>query len=151
MAFLRSVKSDRQASMGSLDRSFCEKAKRRQVREDRERARREQLLPDNDIVASGPSHEFAESDFEEPTEDGDDDIDVSVHRSHHRVVRTGTTIFIPHDILSHPKMVEMNARLQITPTQQAGFLETLLEATGGDATKIALSYATADRARRTVS
>ena len=71
-------------------------------------------------------------------------------RSHHRLVRPGTSVFIPHDIMKRPSLVTLATRMKMTPTQQAAFTEALIEETGGDVAKVSTSYATADKSRRKI-
>jgi len=73
---------------------------------------------------------------------------VKVHR---RETRTGTAAFIPHDILKSPKVVSLATRMKISPAQQAAFTKAIIEESGGDTSKVSVSYATADRSRRTVN
>ena len=72
-------------------------------------------------------------------------------RSHHRTARTGTTAFIPHDILRRPLLVSLAARIKMTPAQQAAFTSVIITESGGDASKVTTSYAAADRSRRSVN
>lgn len=64
--------------------------------------------------------------------------------------KSGTNIFIPHDILSRPSVVSLATRLKMSPMQQAAFTRALVEESGGECTHLSASYATADRARRQV-
>ena len=68
-------------------------------------------------------------------------------RKHKRTVLSGTAAFIPHNILKSPKLVSLATRMRITPSQQSAFVETLIEESGGDTSKVALSYAPADCSR----
>lgn len=52
--------------------------------------------------------------------------------------------------MKRPKVVALATRMKLTPTQQTAFTEVLVEEAGGDVSKIAKSYATADRSRRAV-
>ena len=63
----------------------------------------------------------------------------------------GTYTHIQRDILSNPLLISIASRYNITPTQQATFTEALIQESGGDVFKVATSYATADKARRTVT
>ena len=49
----------------------------------------------------------------------------------HCSTRTGTTAFIPHNIMKSPTLVSLRA---CTPTQQAVLIETVIKEAGGDAT-----------------
>lgn len=156
-AFLESMKTDRVASLGAHDGQLAGKVKRRLERDERLQRRHEDLLSQNDNLAAGSSHEVFQDDAEDtdvPEETtgsnavADDDANEIKTRSHSRSVKTGTSIFIPYDILSRPSIVQMATRLKITPSQQTAFLTALIEETGGDPNNISMSYSTADRARR---
>ena len=53
-------------------------------------------------------------------------------RSHHRSSFTGTSAFIPHDILKRQSVVSVATRMGITPTQQAALTEALIKEAGGE-------------------
>ncbi len=71
-------------------------------------------------------------------------------RSHHRNKRTGSSLFIPHDIMKRPNLVSLATRLNMSPGQQAAHTKALITELGGETSTIAASYATADRSRRQV-
>ena len=71
-------------------------------------------------------------------------------KAHRRETRTGTAAFIPHDILKSPKVVSLATRMKLSPAQQAAFTQAIIQESGGDTSKVSVSYATADRSRRTV-
>lgn len=71
-------------------------------------------------------------------------------KSHHRTARPGTSAFVPHDILKSPKLVSLATRIKLSPTEQAAYTKAIIQECGGDPSKIAASYSTADRSRRQV-
>lgn len=66
-------------------------------------------------------------------------------------MRKGTHAFIPHDIIKRPKLIALATRLRMTPAQQAAYSKALIEEAGGDSSKVAVSYSTADKSRRMVA
>ena len=58
---------------------------------------------------------------------------------------------IPHDILKRRSIVSLSTRMIVSPTQQAALIEAVVKVSGGDVARIATSYATADRSRRSVA
>ena len=58
--------------------------------------------------------------------------------------------FIPPDLYSRPNVVSLATRLNMTPTQQAAFIQGLIAESGGNNPMVATSYATADRSRRNI-
>ncbi len=91
----------------------------------------------------------SESD-EETEEDTNTVYSPSEGEPSHKHKKTGTNIFIPHDILSQPSVVSLATRLKMSPMQQAAFTRGLVAESGGECTNLSASYATADRARRQV-
>ena len=71
-------------------------------------------------------------------------------RCHHRSSHTGTSAFIPHDILKRPRLVALAIRLNMSAAQQATFTAALIEESQGNSSNVSTSYATADRSRRNV-
>ena len=58
---------------------------------------------------------------------------------------SGTGGFWSHDILKHPNVVARAVRNKVSPTVLASITEGLIQATGGDPSKVDLSYTTAYR------
>ena len=56
----------------------------------------------------------------------------------------GTEVFLGKDVFSSLRLSSLAARMKITPTQQAAYTKALIEEGGGDVSKVAISYATAD-------
>ena len=66
-------------------------------------------------------------------------------------MKTGTSAFIPHDILKRPSVVSVASRMNISPAQQPALTEAMILESGGDASAVASSYATANRGRQSVT
>ena len=49
---------------------------------------------------------------------------------------TGTQIFVPPDILSHPDVVAVAVRCRMTPAEQSQYTSVLIQACGGDISKV---------------
>ena len=64
-------------------------------------------------------------------------------RSHKQIVKTGTNIYIPPDILKYPKLVSSCTRNKITPTAMSSTLSTITEICGGDTSALNLHSSTA--------
>lgn len=169
--FLHSMRSDRIATFGSHDKVLEAKVKRRQDREHAEAIRHKRMQNEMNIRFStiATTNSSSGSDNDDPTSDNDyeenvGDLDIEsppgpsfagpstsrTQRSHHRSARTGTTAFIPHDIMQRPKLVTLATRLKMTPTQQAAYTKALVAEAGGDTSKIASSYTTAYKYRHRV-
>ena len=161
MMFLHSMETDRVATFGSENKQLEDKLCRKERRQTAEARRREQS-------ASNAEHQFTTASLREDfhpfdnsgeispdqaTESEEDIAEVvpsSSKRSHHRTSRSGTSVFIDHDIMKKPSIVSAATRMNITPSQQSVFIEALIKESGGDVEQVATSYASADRARRKV-
>ena len=171
LAFLHSMKGDRVASFGGLDKVLAGKIARRKRRdvvaaERLDRARKE-LQASSSTVSSeavipeidgsecddsdGGGHIFGEdtegSDIEE---NGASTVVPEDGAKPGRKTATGISVFIPSNLLSRPNLVSLATRLKMTPMQQAAFTQGVITESGVDVSKIATSYATADRYRRKV-
>lgn len=148
-AFLQSMKTDRLATFGGKDSKLQKMIERKNERLKAESRRREKVKQDLSLSETL-------STFNDSNEDSSDEDSLApgtstdTKRSHHRKKRTGTSVFIPHDILQRPKLVSLATRMKLTPAQQSAFTEAFIEETGGDNTKVSTSYASADRSRRSV-
>lgn len=155
LQFLESMKTDRLASFGSTDKVLSDKLQRKAARNAdlmaRQAKARQQL---NEASASTQTFSPSEpSSSENESASSDNEYAASTSAtpsSHRRTLRTGEHVFIPHDILKSPELVALSTRMKLSPAQQSAFTETLIEEVGGDPTKIATSYATADKSRRKV-
>ena len=154
LAFLESMKGDRTSSFGSFDKALAQKVARRRQREAaaEERIKKSQM----ECTASTSTAVSAES-FTDGGEDinsaAENDSDFESYVDNVAVKKkklAGTPVFIPSNVLSSQNMVSLATRLKMTPTQQAAFTKGLITECGGDVSKVAASYATADRSRRKV-
>ena len=151
LAFLESMKNDRLATFGSMDKVLAIKIQRREQRIRAETMRGEKMNNEPNVCRMEANCESSSSD--ESTNNDESDALATPRRipdSQIRVARTGTTAFIPHDIIKRPKLVALATRLKMTPVQQAAYTKALISEAGGDTSKISASYATADKARRLV-
>ncbi|KAK5878165.1 hypothetical protein CesoFtcFv8_025599 [Champsocephalus esox] len=148
LAFLASMKTDRVATFGVLDKKLQLKVKRREERQAAAAARQSRCEKELEEITAMSSL-VSESD-EEPEEDTNTVCPTSEGEPSHKRKKTGTNVFIPHDILSRPSVVSLATRLKMSPTQQAAFTHGLVAESGGECTYLSTSYATADRARRQV-
>ena len=156
--FILSMKTDRKASIGPRDKKFSQQVKRKQDRCIAENKRREAAkleMKQQCVVLSGSDSNV--SDEDEVQEFKRASSWPSTSKNYEKLdfcnkkVNTGTNVHIPHDIISNPKLVSIAVRYNITPTQQAAYTATLIKEAGGDVTKVATSYAAADKARRKVA
>lgn len=75
----------------------------------------------------------------------DTEIDKSPRtRSHHRLSKPGTA-FILHNIMKHPRNVELATCLIMTPSLQDIYTIALIEKAQGDNSKVSTSYPTTGR------
>ena len=147
--FIESMKTDRKASIGGVDRKTAKKLQNKKAREDAENKRREKAQAE---MLNNTSEYIESSSDEIPHSEIDSDTDIpNISEPKVKNSFTGTTAFIPADILSRPKVVAIATRFKISPAAQAAFTKAIIEESNGDVSKIKSSYATADRARRKVA
>jgi len=120
--FLQSMKSDRQGSFGPFDKALAEKVRRWHARNDLEARRRDKVKQEMSPQASVSSPGILDEDKSESCSDNSSDADVpppvdSMPKAgdHHCKSLSGTSAFIPHDILKRSKLVELATHLKITP------------------------------------
>ena len=163
LQFLLSMKTDRVATFGSTDNVLAERLKRKHVRENakgeqRKRACHEMTASTSTCVLTSSTDEDSESESSQPeyvehpsdTESSSITSTPTTQRPH-RSTKTGTTAFIPGDILKTPKLVSVATRMKISPAQQSALIGTLIEEAGGDPEKVNLSYSYSDKSRRQVA
>ena len=69
-----------------------------------------------------------------------------VHYAHTKhLLKTGTTIFIPYDVLQNPSLVLSNIRHKLPATAISTTTETLILVCDGDPSAVNLYYLTAHR------
>jgi len=156
LKFLQSMKTDRAASFGSWDKKLASQLQRKEARVKKQEKNR--LLAQQECELSTSITCTVEINSSERSSSSETEGDIpfqvpaeAAAKSHCRVTRTGTTAFIPHNILKSPKIVSLATRMKLSPSQQAAFTQAIIEESGGDASKVSVSYATADRSRRTVN
>ncbi|KAJ4939573.1 hypothetical protein JOQ06_029018 [Pogonophryne albipinna] len=142
------MKTDRVATFGVLDKKLQLKVKRREERQAAAAARQSRC--EKELEEMTPMSILVSESDEEPEEDTNTVSPTSEGEPSHKRKKTGTNVFIPHDILSRPSVVSLATRLKMSPTQQAAFTRGLVAESGGECTHLSASYATADRARRQV-
>jgi len=146
LSFLKSMKTDRVASMGPLDKILASKEHCRLKRHrkaagkssrevKRKKEDQEAFKTWDDPLLSHVSTLEASPSFSPPKK----------KRTHRRSIKSGVTVFIPHDVLKHPILSSALTRNNITPTVAARTIHCLIEACNGDPSKVNLSYSSATR------
>jgi hypothetical protein len=149
--FLMSMKTDRVASFGVHDKALASQIKRKESRTQKHKQYKEKA--EKEIEVASQTVQLTDSESGSDEDVNADDLAIastSQAKTHHRVARPGTAAFIPHDILKSPKLVSLATRMKLSPAEQAAYTEAIIEESGGDKSKISISYATADRSRRKV-
>ena len=118
--FLQSMKSDRQASFGCFDKKLADKVRRRQARTEMEARRREKAKHELVLQTSVSSSHIDEGSGDSSDSSSDADIlppstTTSKSGIGRRKSLTGTSAFIPHDILKRPNLVSLATRMKMTP------------------------------------
>ena len=72
-------------------------------------------------------------------------MESKMKRSHKRTIKTGTTIFTPHDVLKTPALVYSNTQNKISSTAMSSTLHTLISVCKGDTHAVNLHPSTAYR------
>jgi len=150
--FLESMMRDRIASFASLDKKLVLQLQRKDTRAQKqeERRRKFQESAAASSTAALPSSDESCADIDSPVKQPNK-VPAMQTRTHRRQRRTGTDAFIPFDILKSPNIVSLSTRMKISPAQQSALTKAIIEVSGGDSSKVAASYATADRSRRKVN
>jgi hypothetical protein len=155
LRFLQSMKSDRAATFGGHDKVLDGIVRRRQSREMSLAAHRKRAAHENVMTSSAAcvseEHDLNNSSSSDESESCAAGPSNVTPRSHHRINRTGTSAFVPYDIIKRPRLVALATRLKMTPAQQAVYTEAVISEAGGDLSKVAASYSTADKSRRRVA
>ena len=153
-AFLQSMMSDRVATMGSVDGdlSATEKKVMRRNLEQEARENLEKSRVQDEQVAGRSASELhrliGDEEESEAEQEGNEDTYTegqTPRRKHRRELKTGTSAFWAHDILKSPVVVETAVRNHVSPTVLSALTHAYVTATGGDHTRVNLSYRTAYR------
>ena len=102
-------------------------------------------MPDEDIADFETDKVSRSNDFTnyEPIEP----YEPSTSKSHKRVVKTGTSIVIPHDVMKSPLFVATTIRNKITPTALSATLHSFIKSCSGDSAKVNINPSQATRYR----
>ena len=143
-AFLESMKTDRKATMTGVDLKLttteAKVAKRKEAelkRQNSEEMRKKQCCSTT-----------LEDDSGEDIDDNDDRTHkpfVIDERKHRRTVKTGQTLFVPHNILQAPLVVSTAARNKISPTSLSAITSAIIKSCNGNTEKFSLSYTSSYR------
>lgn len=150
LAFLKSMKTDRKATIAGVDSVTLTKLKRKEEKLQNNEKRRK-------ISDAETKEMFSTRTLESSTSEESEGENVNftqrptTPKSHKRTKRTGTEAFVPHDILKSPRLVSLAARIKMTPAEQAAYTKAFVDEIGGDVSKISSSYSFADESRRNVS
>lgn len=146
--FLLSMMSDRIAQYTCLDDSFNKRTEQREERKEREkqsclkRKHEESIRREEERKTIGEKEMSEWLDgvaFDEPM------AEPSPKVPHVRSVKTGTYVFISHDLLKHPTLVSTYMRNQVSTTAMASILRDIITIGGGDPTAVNLSYSSGYR------
>ena len=140
ISFMKSMMSNREAHYSGCDKVTSSVINRRQLKSKQEETR---VLNEK----KRKSDQFlANTDFYECEEETDSDfLPIAPSRSHKRIVKTGTNLHVPHDVLKSPIIVSALTRNKITPTKASSLLSAIISACDGDPSKVSLNYTTAYR------
>lgn len=149
--FLESMMTDRIAIFAGRDSITIGKANRKMQREERdlELSKKEEERKMLDSLERNASLDQL-MDVSSESDDYGSDSEAALpttSRSHHRTMKTGTTIHVPFDICKHPAIVGCSVRNNVSPVTLSALVRELILACGGDASKINLHHSQALRYR----
>ena len=149
--FLRSMKTNRIAHYATKDEETVIAAKARSLRK---RSVDKALLNQITTADTTTWNPYSSSDSSTQESETEEPTTSTLQRSHKRVVKKGTMIFIPHDVLKHPFLVSSNARNKLSTTAISNNIEhlylyvmvtTLISVCHGDPSAVSLHYSTAQK------
>ena len=153
ISFLNSMMTDRAAQYSSVDVKMSKIDTWRLVCKQEGPRMKENLKKRQQLDAT--LAQLSASSEDEHTDEEDATVPIyflsTPKRSHKRVVKTGTNIFVPHDILKSPKVVSTSTRNKITPTAMSATLTSIIAACGGNTHSVNLHWSTAYRYKVEVS
>ena len=140
ISFMKSMMSNREAHYSGCDKVTSSIINRRQFKSMQEKIRvlKEKKRKSDQFLAYTDSYECEE-------ESDSDFLPITPSRSHKRIVKTGTNLHVPHDVLKSPIIVSALTRNKITPTKASSLLTAIISACDGDPSKVSLNYTTAYR------
>ena len=95
--------------------------------------------------SSSPSHDLLENVESESDIKSNQRLEVLLRSNHKRTVKTGTNIFVPHDILRSKKLQSTAIRNNISPVGLAAIVQSLIETCGGEKEKVNLHHSQCHR------
>ena len=141
--------TDRKCSMGGIDQPLAKKEAKIFERKQAEIKRREKCQMESKEKTVHVASCSIENDNLSALEDFDDD-DVEFepeiastpkpNRSHKRTIKTGLDIFIPHDFLKSPKVIQTLVRNKVSSTAISAVMSSIVESVGGETDRLNLSY-----------
>ena len=147
--FLISMDTDRIATMMvTTDETLFMKESKYEKRKDEEQKR---IADEKTRCETAETVCVTETECMEEEDEKDDDPEyvdsesVAGQRKHRRNVKTGINIFMPHDILKHPKVVQSLVRNGISSSAIGSVLKSIIECCNGDPSKVVLSYTSTER------
>ena len=129
--FVRSMMTDRKYTYTGKDLITSKTVRHRYMKMQSEQIR--VIEESNKSAEITGTPEFDEEVVEEDTTPT---ISETPKRSHKRTVKTGTHIFVPHDILKSPSLVSTAVRNQITPTALSATVQALITACDGNSESV---------------
>ena len=144
--FLVSMMNDRVAQYASLDEDFTRRMAKKEERKEKDQQNALKRKQNEELRKENIKKFIGEDALDEliPDEDQDEYAGPS-KESHARVVKTGTTIFIPHDILKNTALVATYTRNKVSSTAISSILHSLISICGGDTNAVNLSYSSTYR------
>ena len=138
ISFMKSMMSNREAHYSGCDKVTSSIINRRQFKSMQEKicVLKEKKRKSDQFLAYTDSYECEE-------ESDSDFLPITPSRSHKRIVKTGTNLHVPHDVLKSPIIVSALTRNKITPTKASSLLTAIISACDGDPSKVSLNYTTA--------
>ena len=141
--FLESMMSDRKMSMAGVDKKLTTTEKNAEEALASEMQRRQKAQQYKEVASA--TCQLADSDDNNSDNDkGDTTTEATGKRGHKRKVKTGVTIFLPHDVLKKPKVVQTLIRNKISSAAISQVIKDIVESADADPNKLSLSYATTE-------
>lgn len=141
--FLVSMMTDRKAVMAGVDSKLAatEKkvAERRDAQLKRVHSEEKRKLESTTIYEEEPNS--SELQIQEDMDTNNQDLELGeTKRKHQRTVKTGQSMFIPHDILKSPLVVSAAVRNKVKPTGLAEIASAIINTCGGDTQRFNLNH-----------
>jgi hypothetical protein len=140
--FLNSMMSERVATYASIDVPNAVREKKRHDRQVEEENRKRMEAARMPQVSSTIPTPLEDTDSGSDTDNDANSMFTTppTKKSHKRIVKTGTTITLPHDFMKSPSVVSALVRNKVTPTAAGAIFNALIEDNCGDTNAVNLSY-----------